>query len=96
MERLLTTIYDSDHNNNAEDSTYPNFHRELLDFTKTLIQESVREQTKSWIGFIKGLSQEYLEAEWDKFALRYRLEVKKEREEEDYKFITRLRQGKRN
>lgn len=45
---------------------------------------------------MKELSREYIDAEWDKFGLRYRLEVKKEREEEDYKYITRLRRERAN
>jgi hypothetical protein len=44
--------------------------------------------------FLKHPSKEYLESEWEDFALRYRLLVKKEREEEDYKYITRLKRAR--
>jgi hypothetical protein len=97
LERLLTTMYDNDRNtSNSEDSSYPLFHRALLDLAKTMIEEILKGQTQMWQGFMKGLSREYIDAEWDKFGLRYRLEVKKEREEEDYKYITRLRREKPN
>ena len=46
LEKLLSTIYDNDRNNSiSEDSSYPLFHRALLDMAKTMIEEGLKGQT---------------------------------------------------